>query len=73
MGTPAVAAFLTTRELALALHVCEHTILRQAKKGALKGVRVGKLWRFPNTILDVPPHVESKTMSKAMRKLRILS
>ena len=64
------AAFLTTRELAVALHVCEHTILRQAKKGTLRGQRVGKLWRFPKTLLDAPAPVgESKAMKKLMRLL----
>jgi hypothetical protein len=32
-------AFLTTRELAVALGVCEHTILRQAKRGQIPGAR----------------------------------
>lgn len=61
-------AFLTTRELAAALKVCEHTILRQAKKGKLQGVRVGKLWRFSPAILEPPPAVESKHL----RRLRSL-
>lgn len=60
-------AFLTVKELAAALRVCEHTILRQAKKGTLPGVRVGKLWRFSPAILDKP--IEE---AKHMRRLRSL-
>lgn len=61
-------AFLTVKELAQALGVCEATIWRQARKGTLPGVRVGKLWRFSPAILEPKPPTESK----AMKRLRML-
>jgi excisionase family DNA binding protein len=63
------AAFLTTKELAAALAVCEATVCRAAKKGLLPAVRIGRRWRFPKRLLEELPGTDPTSRKKLMRIL----
>ena len=47
--------YLSTAEVAKKLNVSRRTIVALAKRGALKAIRVGKLWRFDARDFAVPP------------------
>ena len=43
---------LTIQDAAKTLKISEGTIRRMLDRGELKGVRVGRLWRIPQTEID---------------------
>jgi excisionase family DNA binding protein len=46
-GAELAPAFLTVREKAAKLRVCEKTVLRMVKRGELPFTKVGRQYRFP--------------------------
>ncbi|WP_396270790.1 helix-turn-helix domain-containing protein [Granulicella paludicola] len=48
---PATEPYLDTDEAAAILRVHPKTLQRMARKGEVRGVRVGKLWRFRSSDL----------------------
>jgi excisionase family DNA binding protein len=47
-----MTAWLPVREASAYAHVSESTILRAARRGALRGYKVGALWRFRAVDID---------------------
>ena len=45
--------FLTCWQTARLLNCCEEHIFRSLKRGAIRGIRIGRIWRIPRAQFDV--------------------
>lgn len=59
--------FLTVEQTAERLQLSPLTVQRQLKRGALRGVKRGRVWRVPESALgeSSPPSVSTPTQQKA--------
>jgi excisionase family DNA binding protein len=60
---PNFERFLNSREAAALLQIHPKTLQRLARKGELRGMRVGRLWRFRASDLDAWVHLRLKLTS----------
>ncbi len=70
-----LAQIMTTKELAKYLRLHEITILKNATKGIIPGIRIGSRWRFAKETIDKwvaegqhGPQVDKKSKTKAISK-----
>jgi excisionase family DNA binding protein len=64
---PNFERFLDSREAAALLQIHPKTLQRLARKGEIRAMRVGKLWRFRASDLDVWVHLRLKLASYPYR------
>ncbi len=57
---PQFERFLDSREAAALLQIHPKTLQRLARKGGIRGMRIGKLWRFRICDLDTLVHLQLK-------------
>jgi excisionase family DNA binding protein len=57
---PQFERFLDSREAAALLQIHPKTLQRLARKGEIRGMRIGKLWRFRTSDLDAWVHLQLK-------------
>ena len=55
--------FLDSREAAALLQIHPKTLQRLARKGEIRAMRIGKLWRFRASDLDAWVHLQLKLAS----------
>jgi len=68
-----LAQIMTTKELAKYLRLHQITILKNATKGIIPGIRIGSRWRFAKETIDKwvaegqqGPHVDKKSKRRAI-------
>ncbi len=59
--------FLDSRETAALLQIHPKTLQRLARKGEIRGMRIGKLWRFRTSDLDAWVHLQLRLSSYSYR------
>ena len=59
--------FLDSREAAALLQIHPKTLQRLARKGEIRAMRIGKLWRFRTSDLDAWVHLRLKLASYPYR------
>jgi excisionase family DNA binding protein len=64
---PQFERFLDSREAAALLQIHPKTLQRLARKGEIRGMRIGKLWRFRTSDLDAWVHLQLKLTSYSYR------
>jgi excisionase family DNA binding protein len=64
---PNFERFLDSREAAALLQIHPKTLQRLARKGEIRAMRVGKLWRFRASDLDVWVHLRLNLASYPYR------
>ena len=57
--------FLDSREAAALLQIHPKTLQRLARKGEIRGMRLGKLWRFRTSDLDAWVHLQLRSTSSS--------
>ena len=60
---PHFESFLDSREAAALLQIHPKTLQRLARKGEIRAMRIGKLWRFRASDLDAWVHLRLKVAS----------
>jgi len=60
---PHFERFLDSREAAALLQIHPKTLQRLARKGEIRAMRIGKLWRFRASDLDAWVHLQLKLAS----------
>jgi len=64
---PQFERFLDSREAAALLQIHPKTLQRLARKGEIRAMRIGKLWRFRTSDLDAWVHLRLKLASYPYR------
>ena len=64
---PHFERFLSSREAAALLQIHPKTLQRLARKGEIRAMRIGKLWRFRASDLDTWVHLRLKLASYSHR------
>ena len=64
---PHFERFLDSREAAALLQIHPKTLQRLARKGEIRAMRIGKLWRFRTSDLDAWVHLRLKLASYPYR------
>src|ERR1700686_4304774 len=65
--SPHFERFLDSREAAALLQIHPKTLQRLARKGEIRAMRIGKLWRFRTSDLDAWVHLRLKLASYPYR------
>jgi excisionase family DNA binding protein len=60
---PHFERFLDSRQAAALLQIHPKTLQRLARKGEIRAMRIGKLWRFRASDLDARVHLRLKVAS----------
>jgi excisionase family DNA binding protein len=63
LPVPHFERFLDSREAAALLQIHPKTLQRLARKGEIRAMRIGKLWRFRASDLDAWVHLRLKVAS----------
>ncbi|MGC2173383.1 MAG: helix-turn-helix domain-containing protein [Candidatus Sulfotelmatobacter sp.] len=64
---PHFERFLNSREAAALLQIHPKTLQRLARKGEIRAMRIGRLWRFRASDLDASVHLRVKLASYPYR------